>query len=94
MKKSILVVMITLATTLGLDAAVRTTPAESFNVIMDTPLRNNTPRWQAAMDRNWRNWSESQKKDVLLRLYEEGALSEDDVVYWNMNQVPQINVGG
>ena len=67
---------------------------QNFETIMNSSLMGNTNTWQSALNQSWNNWSQLEKKDILLRLYEEGALSENDVIYWNMNQIPQITMGG
>ncbi len=96
MKKMILIAIIAATTACQIDAkltqaALAKITSTDFDTIMGSSSREMS---QQRLNRSWRNFSSYQKKDILLHMYEEGALSEDDVVNWNLNQIPQITIGG
>ncbi len=98
MKKMILIAIIAATTVCQVHAKQPQNVFENriktdFNAIMNSSAREQKMS-QQRLDRSWPYFSSYQKKDILLHMYEEGALSEDDIVNWDLNQIPQFTIGG
>lgn len=67
-------------------------PQEDFKMMMNEDWDTMSNPKQAALDRSWQSWTINQKKDVLLRLYEQGLLTEEDVTYWQTPREYEIPI--
>ena len=84
----------------AMDQSPKQLADNDFEVMMAYDWDSTPTGQQYAVDRSWQDWTTDQKNKILLRLKNQGLMTEADVKYWQAprpNQIPQARfepIGG